>query len=171
MDKLLDAAVLSRVVRAQAARDPERTVLVFENGHLGTERVTAGQLAVRANQVAAALAGAGLRPGDRVAIMLRNNPEFIYGLVANAQLALPTVPIDPRARGEKLRYFLRLAQCSALVTADYVVAEEEVAAVIRDCGVRTWVVSTPEGRAMGLDYSAEWPVLNTAFNGEAPDAG
>ena len=172
MDSLLDAAVLSRVVRGQAARDPDRVVLVFENGQLAAEQVTAGQLAVRSNQVAAELAGAGLRPGDRVAVMLRNNPEFVYSLVANAQLALPTVPIDPRARGEKLQYFLRFAECSALVTADYVVADVEVAATIRDCGVRTWVVSTPEGRAMGLDYSAEWPVLNAAFTGgEAPDAG
>ena len=155
MDSQLDAAVLSRVVRAQATRDPDRVVLVFENGQLPAERVTAGQLAVRGNQVAAELAGAGLRRGDRVAIMLRNNPEFVYGLVANAQLALPTVPIDPRARGEKLRYFLRFAECSALITADYVVADDDVASTIRDCGVRPWVVSTPEGRAMGLDYSAD----------------
>ena len=172
MESQLDFAVLSRVVRAQAARDPDRVVLVFENGQLPAEPVTAGQLAVRGNQVAAELAGAGLRRGDRVAIMLRNNPEFVYGLVANAQLALPTVPIDPRARGEKLRYFLRFAECSALITADYVVADSDVASTIRDAGVRPWVVSTPEGRAMGLDYSAEWPVLNAAFTGgEAADAG
>ena len=172
MEDLLDAAVLSRVVRAQAARDPDRVVLVFENGQLPAERVTAGQLAVRSNLVATELAGAGLRSGDRVAVMLRNNPEFVYGLVANAQLALPTVPVDPRARGEKLRYFLGFAECSALITADYVVADEEVARTIHDSGVRTWVVSTPEGRAMGLDSSAEWPVLNAALNrGEAPDAG
>ena len=172
MDSLLDAAVLSRVVRGQAARDPDRVVLVFENGELPAEPVTAGQLAVRGNQVAAELAGAGFRSGDRVALMMRNNPEFVYGLVASAQLGLPTVPIDPRARGEKLRYFLRFAECSALITADYVVADPDVAATIAAAAVPTWVVSTPEGRARGLDWSAKWPVLNTAFTGgEAPDAG
>jgi crotonobetaine/carnitine-CoA ligase len=172
MDSMLDAAVLSRVVSAEAARRPDRLVIVFENGQLPAERVTAGDLAVRSNQLAAELARAGLTRGDRVAIMLRNNPEFVYGLVANAKLALPTVPIDPRARGEKLAYFLRFADCAALITADYVVADEEVAATIRRSGVRPWVVSTPEGRAMSLDYSAEWPVLNGAFaGGEAPDVG
>src|ERR671919_505202 len=101
MDSLLDAAVLSRVVRGQAARDPDRVVLVFENGELPAEPVTAGQLAIRSNQVA---------------------------------------------------------------------AEPDVAATIAATGVRTWVVSTPEGRAMGLDWPAEWPVLNAAFSGgEAPD--
>lgn len=172
MDSPLDAAVLSRVISAEATRDPDRLVFVFENGALPAERVTAGDLAVRSNQLAAELAGAGLARGDRVAIMMRNNPEFVYGLAANAKLALPTVPVDPRARGEKLDYFLRFAGCAALLTADYVVADDAVAATIRDCGVRTWVVSTPEGRAMSLDYSAEWPVLNGAFaGGEAPDVG
>jgi acyl-CoA synthetase (AMP-forming)/AMP-acid ligase II len=171
-ESVLDTAVLSRVVRAQAARDPDRVVLVFENGELPAERVTAADLAIRSNQIAAEFAGAGLRPGDRVALMLRNNPEFVYGLVANAQLGIPTVPIDPRARGEKLRYFLRFAECAALVTADYVIADPDVAATIAATGVPTWVVSTPEGRALGLDWPAEWPVLNTVFTGgEAPDAG
>jgi crotonobetaine/carnitine-CoA ligase len=169
---MLETAVLSRVVRGRAARDPDHAVLVFENGELPAERVTAGQLAVRSNQVAMELAGAGLRRGDRVAIMLRNNPEFVYGLVANAQLGLPTVPIDPRARGEKLRYYLGFAECAALITADYVVADGEVAATIAASGVRPWIVSTPEGRAMGLDWSAQWPVLNAALaGGEKPDAG
>jgi crotonobetaine/carnitine-CoA ligase len=172
MDDVLNQAVLSRVVAAEAARDPDRLVLVFENGQLPAERVTAGDLAVLGNLLAGELARGGLQRGDRVAIMLRNNPEFVYGLVANAKLALPTVPIDPRARGEKLAYFLNFAECAGLLTADYVVADEEVAEVIRRSGVRTWVVSTPEGRAMGLDYSSDWDIVNAALSGtEAPDVG
>jgi crotonobetaine/carnitine-CoA ligase len=168
----LNAAVLSRVVQAEAERDANRLVFVFENGPLATEPVTAGQLAVRSNQLAAQLHGAGLRRGDPVAIMLRNNPEFVYGLVAAARLALPTVPIDPRARGESLSHRLRFAGCAGLITADYVVADEEVAAVIRASRVRTWVVSTPEGRAMGLDPSRGWPLVNGALSGpEAPTIG
>ncbi len=172
MDPNLDKAVLSRVVGAEAARDPDRLVLVFENGKLPAEPVTASRLAIAGNQVAAELARSGLVLGDRVAIMMRNHPEFVYGLVANARLGLPTVPVDPRARGDKLDYFLRFAECSGLITADYVVADPEVAAVIRASGIRTWVVSTAEGRAMGLDPSDEWVVLNEALDGpEQPDAG
>lgn len=172
MDTTLKGAVLSRIVRGEAERDPVRTVLVFENGALPAERVTAADLAVSGNQVATALAGAGLRRGDRVAVMMRNNPEFVYSLIGNAQLALPTVPIDPRARGDKLAYFLSFAECAAIVTADYVVADDEVAAVINDSGVRPFVVSTPEGRAMGIDCSARWPLLNEFLDGvEQPDLG
>jgi acyl-CoA synthetase (AMP-forming)/AMP-acid ligase II len=169
---LLDSAVLSRVVQAAAERDPERLVFVFENGPIPAERVTAAQLAVRANQVAAQLRRAGLRRGDRLAIMLRNNPEFVYALVAAARLGLPAVPIDPRARGDPLRHYLRFAGCAGLITADYVLAEEDVTRVVRATGVRTWVVSTPEGRAMGLDTPRGWPLVNDAIAGpEAPSTG
>ena len=168
----LDTAVLSRVVQAEAERDPDRLVFVFENGPHPAEAVTAGQLAVRGNQIAAQLRGAGLRRGDRVAIMLRNNPEFVYALVAAARLALPTVLIDPRARGGSLAHYLRFAGCAGLITADYVVADDEVAHVIRASGVRTWVVSTPEGQAMGIDPPRRWPLVNEALAGpEAPSTG
>src|SRR5438046_10338699 len=143
----IDKVVFSRIVAAEAARDPDRLVMVFENGAFGTEQVTAGDLAVKGNQVAAALHGAGLRRGDRVALMLRNHPEFIYGLVAGAKLGLPSVPIDPRSRGSKLEYFLSFAECAGLITADYVLADESAAEAIREAGVRTWALSTPEGRA------------------------
>src|SRR4051812_9767715 len=95
----LSECVLSRIIREQAERDAGRLVLVFENGSLPAERLTAADLAVHGNQVASLLAGAGLRRGDRVAVMMRNHPEFMHALTANAQLGLLTVPIDPRARG------------------------------------------------------------------------
>jgi crotonobetaine/carnitine-CoA ligase len=104
--------------------------------------------------------------------MLRNHPEFVYSLVANAKLGLPSVPIDPRSRGPKLGYFLSFAECAGLITADYVLAEKAAADAIRAAGVKTWALSTPEGRAAGIDVSAEWPVLNEVFDGpEAAEQG
>src|SRR5437764_805964 len=82
------------------------------------EEVRFGDLAVRGNQLAHELRRAGLRAGDRVAVMLRNGPEFVYAYAAHSQLGIETVPIDPRSRGEKLRYFLDFAGCRALITGD-----------------------------------------------------
>ncbi|HEY2706134.1 MAG TPA: AMP-binding protein [Candidatus Dormibacteraeota bacterium] len=164
----LDAAVLSRVVEAEAQRDPGRLLLVFEDGGPAVERVTAGQLAVRGAGLAGLLHHAGLRRGDRVAVMTGNHPEFVYALVANARLALPTVPIDPDTRGDRLAHCLRFAGCAALVAADTVVADERVAATIRAGGLRTWVASTPEGRALGLDPARDWPLVDEAV--EVPGA-
>jgi acyl-CoA synthetase (AMP-forming)/AMP-acid ligase II len=172
MEPQLEAAVLGRRVAAEAAKDPDRLLFIFENDWLPDERVTCGELAARGNQIAWELRRAGLGPGDRVAIMLRNHPEFVYGLVANSKLGIPTVPIDPRSRGDKLRYFLEFAECSALITADYVVADEAAAGVIRGTGVRAYVVSTPEGRERGLDVSGEWDTVNEVLDGpEREDVG
>ena len=168
---VLDLAVLSRVVTAGAERDPDRLVYVFENGPLAEERVTAADLAVRGNRLAHLVRAAGLRAGDRVGIMLRNHPEFVYGYIAAAKLGTPAVPIDPRVRGEKLAYFLTFSECALLLTADYVVADPAVAATIRATGVRTLVLSTPEGRAAGLEGAGFEP-LNPALDGpDRPDVG
>lgn len=171
MDDALSSTVLSRIVAARAESEPDRLSLVFENGELPDEQVRNRDLAILGNKLAVALRDAGMTKGDRLAIMLRNHPEFVHGLVAASRLGLPAVPIDPRARGEKLRYFLTFAECSGLITADYVVADPAVADVIRSTGVRPYVLTTAEGRAQGLDTSG-WPSLNEVLDGpEKEEAG
>jgi crotonobetaine/carnitine-CoA ligase len=168
----LAEVVLSRIVAAEAARDPDRLVYVFENAPHPAEPVTARDLARAGNQIAAAFLDAGLRPGDRIGIMLRNHPEFVHTLVAGAKLGLPTVPIDPRAQGDRLDSLLRLAGCAALVTADYVVADPAAASTISQLAVPTWVLSTPEGRAERLDYPCGWGCLNEVLlRPRRPDVG
>jgi crotonobetaine/carnitine-CoA ligase len=167
-----DEAVFSRVVTAQAAGDPDRLVLLFENDRLPAEPVTAADLAVRGNQLAWALRRAGLRAGDRVAIVTHNHPEVVYGLVAGAKLGSPAVLLDPRWGSERLDLLLRVADCSAILTADYLLADPAFAEIVRRSGASVFALSTPEGRAGGLDPSPEWPVLNEVLDGtERGDVG
>src|SRR4051794_26662471 len=172
MESQHDRAVLGRRVAAEAEKHPDRLVAVFEDGPRPAARLTAGDLATRGNQLAWRLRRDGLAEGDRVGIMLRNRPEFLYGLVANSKLGVPTVPIDPRARGEKLRHFIEFAECSALLVEDAVVADEAAAAIIRHSGARPYGVSTAEGRQRGIDVSRAWPTVNEALEGpERDDVG
>jgi crotonobetaine/carnitine-CoA ligase len=138
--------------------------LIFENGDFPDEQVRYRDIAVHANQVAFELRRAGLRKGDKVAVMLRNHPEFVYALVANSKLGLITVPIDPRTRGEKLRHLLSFADCSALITGDYVVADESASELIRELQLTSYALSPAEGRAAGLDVDA-WPTVNEIVTG------
>src|SRR5438094_1372602 len=96
VEENVEEGVFSRVVAAEAVRDPDRLVLLFENGRLPAERVTAADLAVRGNRLAWALHRAGLRAGDRVAIVTHNHPEVVYGLVAGAKLGNPDDLLDHR---------------------------------------------------------------------------
>jgi acyl-CoA synthetase (AMP-forming)/AMP-acid ligase II len=172
MEPQHERAVLGRLVAAEAERDPDRLVVIFEDGPRAAERLTAADLAMRGNQLAWRLHRDGIGRDDRVGIMLRNHPEFLYGMVANSKLGVPTVPIDPRARGEKLRYFIEFAECSALIVEDSVVADEAAAELISSTGTRAYVVSTAEGRERGIDVTGDWETVNEAIEGpERKDVG
>ncbi|HEU5449104.1 MAG TPA: AMP-binding protein, partial [Acidimicrobiia bacterium] len=161
----LAGVVLSRVVAAEAARDPLRNVFVFENGSRPAERVTAADLATGSVALADALLRLGVRPGMRIAVLLRNHPALLHTLVAGAKLAVPVVPLDPEASDTFVETTLRALGCAALITADYRLAESGLAGVIDRTGVKSLVVSTPEGRAAGLDHSATQPVLHDPPDG------
>ena len=161
----LVGVVLSRMVAAEAARDPGRVVLVFENGSRPAERVTTADLALGGIGVADALRGLGLRRGDRVAVLLRNHPALLHTLVAGAKLGLPVVPLEPQASDVTVENRLRTLGCAALVTADYRLADGDLAGVLDRTGVKSLVVSTPEGRTAGLDHRATHPVLDEISDG------
>src|SRR2546421_2092978 len=150
MDAREEAAVFGRLVAARAEEEPERVALVFENGQLPDETASYHDLALNGNQFAWELRRAGFVKGDRMAVMLRNHPEFVFAMVANSRLGLATVPIDPRARGERLSYYLRFAGCNGVVVADYTVADPAAAEVIRDSGAIPYVVTTAEGEEQGV---------------------
>ncbi len=57
---------------ANAAAHPARPALVC-----GDRRLTYGGLDALVNRVAHALAGCGVGPGDRVALLVGNKPEFL----------------------------------------------------------------------------------------------
>jgi len=161
----LAGVVLSRVVAAEAARDPGRDVVVFENGSRPAERVTAAGLAAGGVATADALRRLGLRTGDRLAVLARNHPALLHSLVAGAKLGLPVVPLDPGSSDLATETTLRALGCAALVTTDYQLAAGDLTGVLRRTGLPTLVVSTPEGRAGGLDWSATHPVLDESADG------
>jgi crotonobetaine/carnitine-CoA ligase len=156
------------VVSAEAARDPSRAVFVFENGTRPAERVTAAGLAAGAVAMADTLARLGVQRGDRVAVLLRNHPALLHMLVAGAKLAVPVVPFDPAASDAFVETTLRSLRCRVLITADYRLAAGGLAGVISRTGVKALILSTPEGRAAGLDHSASHPMFGETLDGATP---
>lgn len=75
----------------QAARRPAQTAVVFER-----RRLSYAQLHERSNRFARGLAADGIGPGDRVAVMLHNGPEFFEALFGCAKLGAIFVPINFR---------------------------------------------------------------------------
>lgn len=82
-------------------RNPEGEALVC-----GDERLTYRELLAMSERIAAGLAGHGIGPGDRVALLLGNRIEFVLVLFAAARLGAITVPISIREQAPGLAYML-----------------------------------------------------------------
>jgi long-chain acyl-CoA synthetase len=63
---------------------------------LGDNQLTFRELHVRITRLAAALTSRGLRPGDRLALLLPNGPEYIQLVYACSWLGVIVVPINTR---------------------------------------------------------------------------
>jgi len=74
-----------------AARHPDAVAVVF-----GARRLTYAALEERACRLANGLAALGVKPGDRVAVLLHNCTPFIETLFATAKLGAVFVPINFR---------------------------------------------------------------------------
>ena len=73
---------------------PERAALVVEGAALSFR-----QLYERVRNIAAALAGHGFAAGDRLALLLPNEPEYIELVYACDWLGVTAVPINTHTSG------------------------------------------------------------------------
>src|SRR5882724_5119589 len=89
---------------------PERTALV-SNGR----RTTFRELHDRVANTAAALRRQGFGPGDRLAILLPNEPEYIELVYACAWLGAIAVPLNTRLSGVELDHILIDAEPHGLI--------------------------------------------------------
>jgi long-chain acyl-CoA synthetase len=101
---------LATVLTETARRHPRREAL-----RRGRRRVSYTELDRASGQVARRLAADGIRPGDRVALMLPNVPEFVaayYGILRAGAIA---VPLDVDLKGAELRAALADAGATLLI--------------------------------------------------------
>lgn len=106
---------------AAVARAPEAEAVVC-----GSLRVGYRELADIADRVAGALSARGLVRGDRVALLLRNRQEFVFGLLGALRLGAIAVPINAREQAAGIG--LILADCGARA----VIAEADLVARLPD---------------------------------------
>jgi fatty-acyl-CoA synthase len=96
-----------------ADRLPDQEALVsVHQGHRYSYRA----LQQSANQLASALLGLGLQPGDRVGIWSHNNSQWLLMQLATAKVGLVLVNINPAYRVAEVEYALNKVACKALVT-------------------------------------------------------
>ncbi|MGE5849702.1 MAG: AMP-binding protein, partial [Candidatus Methylomirabilota bacterium] len=95
---------------AVAARQPDRLALQIKED-LGYRRLTYGEVARQVRALAAALVRAGLRPGDRVALLSENRPEWIVAYLAATASGGTAVPLDVQLSDGEIATVLEHAGC------------------------------------------------------------
>jgi carnitine-CoA ligase len=94
------------VLRAGAARTPDRELLVFDDLDGGVRRFTWRDVLAHATAAARALAGAGIGPGDHVHLHLPNCPEFLFLWFGCALRGAVMVPTNVESSAAELEYIL-----------------------------------------------------------------
>src|SRR5205814_4508547 len=92
---------IGRWLRDRARNTPDRTAIDYD-GRLVSYR----ELDDGSDRLAAALAEAGLRRGDRLATLTGNSPEHVQVLFACARAGLILLPLSWRLSPAELRYQL-----------------------------------------------------------------
>ncbi|TYL88025.1 ATP-dependent acyl-CoA ligase [Bradyrhizobium cytisi] len=132
--------ILSTILTRQAERYGERILLVA-----GEARWTFAQTAAIAAASAQALIDAGIKPGDRVALMCSNRPEFLQVYLGCAWLGAIAVPINTALRGFQLSHIFRNSRPALLVVeAQFASAIESVEAGV-ELPPRTWIIGAAAG--------------------------
>ncbi len=106
-----ETCVLRYLIDGWAARQPDTTYVVFENG----DRWTYAELREKVISVAAGLQQQGVRQGDHVAVWLPNGREGLLVFYAINYLGAVFVPFNTAYRGSLLEHVLANSDARLLV--------------------------------------------------------
>lgn len=90
---------------------PERTALITEK-----QRFTYGELYRSVNAFADMIKKSGVGKGDKVALMLPNIPEFVYGYFGILKAGAVVVPLNTSSTAYELTYLLNNSDTKILIT-------------------------------------------------------
>ncbi|HWA38570.1 MAG TPA: AMP-binding protein [Burkholderiales bacterium] len=165
---------IARGCCGQWAGDPSRVALYWEDESGAAATLTFRDVQRAANRLSNALAGLGVKRGDRVALLLPQRPETAIAYVAIFQLGAIALPLSHLFGPEALEYRLHHAEASVaivepttianlLAVKDKVPSLEHVIGVAGagEKGVLSWesLLEKAKDEYSCLDTSSEDPAL------------
>ena len=106
------ARTLAGVVAEWAASAPSRSALIR-----GAQVISYAELDARGAAVAKALVALGVRRGDRVGVLLGNEPEWVDACLGAARVGALFVPLNTWYRREEIAWTVRHCGLSVLIAA------------------------------------------------------
>jgi crotonobetaine/carnitine-CoA ligase len=162
--------VLTRIIEDKASKKPNRVVFQFRD-----DPITFGELNDGINKAANGFLALGVKPGDKVAIMLPNCEAFLYAWFGLNKIGAVEVPINVSLKGDGLVHQIVQSDCVGLVAdAEYLDSLEGVADQLP--GVRhmvfrtadellpTWQGKESLSVSELMDHPATTPDINVNFS-------
>ncbi len=163
----LNQAIASHLIEIKADEKPDKEVLIFENGDYDDDILTYRDLYKNSNKVARLLLDIGLSKGDTYAVFMRNHPEFVYAMLAGPVIGAIMVPIDPRSRGDRLRFLLKNSNTKAVFVSGELLAQlTQVIGQLPNIKLVS-VVYRPEQQ---IPVSTDYPSLNEILEKDSWDS-
>jgi len=102
--------VVGRLVSKKAVDHRNRIFLYFKD-----QSVTYEQLEERSNRFANGFKDLGVAKNDKIAIMMKNHPDFLYTWFGSAKLGAVEVPINTAYKGDLLKHIINNSDSKILV--------------------------------------------------------
>jgi acyl-CoA synthetase (AMP-forming)/AMP-acid ligase II len=113
----LNQVIASHFVEIKADEVPDKEIYIFERGEHGEDVLTYKDLYENSNKMARLLLENGIGKGDTFGVFMRNYPEFAYTIFAGTTIGAIMVPIDPRSRGDRLRFLVTNSGAKAIIAS------------------------------------------------------
>ena len=159
-------SILAFEMMAKAEEKPDFPVITFEAQPYPDEILTYSDLVLKGNKMAHALKDCGVGHGDAFAMVMRNHSEMVMGVYAASALRAVMVPIDPRSKGDKLKFQLSNSGSKAVIfSAELMGPMKEALFDLRQVKI-AGVMYRDE---FGVPVSPDYPNLNAILeSGEVP---
>jgi len=102
--------VIGKLVRKKALTQKDRVFLRFKD-----KTVTYQQLDETSNRFAHGFKALGIAKNDKIAIMMKNHPDFLYTWFGSAKLGAVEVPINTAYKGDLLRHIINNSDSRILI--------------------------------------------------------
>jgi long-chain acyl-CoA synthetase len=123
-----------------AARRPDNLAVISEYGDR-----TFAELNRRANQLVRLLRSHGIGPGDAIAVVLKNRPEFLETLSASQRAGLRITPVNWHLKADEVGYVLDNCEARAVVYDGALATAEAALREAPGCKLRLMVGGSAPG--------------------------
>ncbi len=141
-----------------ALRFPDKPALVFFDRVL-----TYAEIMQQAERLAATLAGAGVKKGDRVVLYMQNSPQWVIAHFAILRANAVVVPVNPMNRTEELKHYILDPDTKVAIAAADLAAELAKADAQLDQAQRLSTLIT-------VHYNDAFDVVASQASGALPEA-